>query len=219
MVASVRCIAVVDDGKIQRDTYVEEINEARGRWSAVGFPGRFLDTFDLYEKIRLTTGAALCDMHLVRNYASFDGAEAAAALNRRNFPAVLVTRLEEAALSAVRPHRKHIPVMLDHEEHNPDAFAHAIEICERECRGDVLPERRPWATMVHVEDFGDEAEAAPLIVHVPTWKRDTMIELPRSMFPERLLARIRERPYFWADVNKGAAEPIELFFDQIRESR
>lgn len=158
--------------------------------------------------------AAICDYRLrVRNYANFDGAESVAMMYENQFPAVLCTRWETASIDEMRRYRRYIPVLLRPDELNPDSFVHGLECCIEEFQGKFRPSRRPWKTLVRVEEV--DPERSYFYVVIPGWDSNEVIRIRLDDVPSDIQEHIiGEQMRFHAQVNMGAEGSEDLYFEE-----
>jgi hypothetical protein len=156
--------------------------------------------------------AAIADHHLrKRNYATTDGAELVARWYPKGFPALLCTRYDTANLSEIRRHRRFVPVLLTPDQLSPEAIAKGLELCVREFRGDLTPARRPWRTLIRVEDVDNEYSHCVYVV-APGWNANKVIRLEFDEFPSEILPLLVPDCRLHAKVNIGAEHENDLYF-------
>jgi CheY-like chemotaxis protein len=202
-------VAIVDDNEMKRDTFRDELELAD--WIAMPLAGPFACMQALLDKVIGQSNAAICDHHLHHNYAAFDGAETVATLYQKKFPAVLVTQYERALMDDIRPHRRGIPVLLTPAEANPDSLVRGWEICKHEFEGKFGPSRMPWRAMLRIDDVDD----AMVYALLPGWNSDEIIKFPISIMPLSIRQQIKPGTRLFAQVNKGAEDQSELFFENF----
>lgn len=202
-------IAIVDDNENMRETLRDELEYAE--IEAEPLAGPFPTLGDLVSTVTGRANAAVCDHHLIANYASCDGAEAVASLYKHRLPAVLVTTYGIANLHEIRLYRRQIPVLLTPDEANPDSLMRGWEVCRREFNGEYVPSRRPWQTMVQIEDVDGDTVYAIL----PSWNSNEVIKLPKEMINQNLHEHVNPGERFFAQVNKGAERQSELYFEEF----
>jgi len=205
-------VAIIDDDARVRGVYEYTVQDLDLR--AVNEVGP-LGTINEFSPLAASHAeAAICDHHLqVSNYARFNGAELVAHFYERKFPAILCTKWEEAAIVEMRRFRRNIPVLLKPDELDPDAFISGIAQCVEEFGGVYVPQRRPWRSLIRVEDF-DSAETADRRVYVVVseWDSDTVVSLLAMDLPPPVRAELGKRQRFHARVNAGATTSHELYF-------
>lgn len=218
MVATNRILAVLDDDDDKREALVERVIDAGVGWRAVPVNGALQALEELGPRIEeLGASAVLCDFHLLKGYAPFDGAMAASELYRRQVPAVLVTRMADAHRK-ILPHRRHLPTVCDWNPFSVEEVLAGVRACEIEFDGEWTPRRRPWRTLLHVEDTVPDDPESQIIVRMPSWEEETLFELPAAIFKHnpRLLETLQRGDVFWAQVNQGAKAKEDLYFAEPR---
>jgi len=160
--------------------------------------------------------AAICDYRLnPGRYAQFNGAEAVAMFYEMRWPALLCTTWGKADIDAMRVYRKKIPVLIRTDDLNPDTIAIGFEYCIREFKSDFSPGRRPWRTLVRIEDIDEQLSPPMFFVVLPGWYSSDKIRLPMDLIPLTLRGRIKPGVRFHAHVNKGAEDQDDLYFDDF----
>lgn len=207
--ADALCVAIIDDDEIKRDTFCDEVELVN--WKAMPLSGPFSTIPSLIEMVVGRANVAVCDHHLVRNYAPFNGAQTVAALYNRKFPAVLVTKYEKAQMDDIRAFRRGIPVLLTPTEADPDTLARAWETCRDEFEGRYNSARKPWRTMIFVDDVSENDVWALL----PGWNSEEIIRFPRSVIPSHMSHKVERGTRLFAQVNKGAEDQSELYFQDF----
>lgn len=201
--------AIVDDNEDMRETLRDELEYAEIEAKPLAGPFSTLD--DLVSTVVGRANAAVCDHHLTRNYASCDGAEAVASLYESKLPAVLVTAYSKADVHEIRRFRRGIPILLTPDEANPDSLVKGFEVCRREFDGEFVPSRRPWQTMVQIEDVDGDTVYAIL----PGWNSNEVVKFSKTMINSELHEHVVAGERFFAQVNKGAEDQAELFFEDF----
>ena len=162
------------------------------------------------------TDAAICDHRLnPGRYARFNGAEAVARFYEHRWPALLCTTWSPADIDAMRRYLRKIPVLIHTDELNPDAIAEGLEYCIRELNNEFLPSRRPWRTLVRVEEVDKEMAPPMFFVVLSGWHSSDKIRLPLNIMPSELQSRIKPGVRLHAQVNKGAESQDNLYFESF----
>lgn len=212
---SIRRVRIVDDEQSVRDAYEYLVEELELEPIAVEGPLPALDDF-IDETIH-GADAAICDYKLrIRQYATFDGAETVARLYGKKFPAILCTRWELASLDEIRPYRRFIPVMLRPDELDPASLVQGFQRCIDEFKGTFQSNRRPWRTLVRIEEIDMDRQCLYLVV--PGWNRNEVIRLRTSDLPKEIFERIGDQKRFHAQINIGAEGSEELYFERWEAS-
>jgi hypothetical protein len=156
--------------------------------------------------------AAICDHHLVANYAQFRGAEFVANLYVRRFPAVLRTAWSRPNQYEIRRYRERIPVLLTPDDIDPESFEKGWAVCTQEFAGQFLPSRAPWRTLIRVENV----EIPNFVdVVVPAWNHREVVRLPIELLPLETHKLLCEGKRFHAKVNLGAESQDDLYFTEF----
>lgn len=205
---TIQSIAVLDDDPSSRRAAKFSIEELGVK--AILEAGPYND-FRAVDEMTKAADAAICDHHLRKNsYAVFDGAAAVAFCYQKRFPALLSTNWEGPQILGIRQFRRQIPVLLRPADIEPASITHGFEKCIREFQGSFDPDRKPWRTLVRIEDV--DADVSQLYVIVPAWNPDQPIHLSYvSVPPEVRSATVGSR--FHAQVNLGSERPEDLYLD------
>lgn len=168
------------------------------------------------DNILKMTDAALCDYHLkVKAYSTFNGAILVARLYERHFPAVLCTNWNNASVDEMRPFRRKIASLVDPKTLalDPPALLHGLESCVMEFNGNFRTVRRPWRTLIRVEDMPELDGTIPFVfIAIPAWSSE-IVRLPKSIFPNDIFSKLKPDLRLYAKVNLGAIGHEELFFE------
>jgi hypothetical protein len=203
---------LIDDEQEVREWYGYAVEEMDIK--PIPVPGPLEELSTCAETLRQLADAAICDHNLrVRDYSRFNGAELVAQWYRMGFPAILCTRWQAARPEELRRFRRHIPVLLGPDELDPSTIASGLELCIKEMAGDFRPSRRPWRTLVVVEDVDLEDGRQQAYVSVPAWNRHEVIGLYLPDLPLLIRERIVSGALLHAAVNIGAEYAKELFFE------
>jgi len=161
--------------------------------------------------------AGICDHKLnLASYAKFDGAEAVAQFYQYKWPALLCTTWGKAVIDAMRVYRRRIPVLIKPDDLDPDTIATGFECCIREFNNDFSPSRRPWRTLVRIEEVDKDMVPPMFFAVLPGWHSSDKIKLSLSLIPPQLQTRIKPGARFHAQVNKGAENQDELYFENFQ---
>jgi hypothetical protein len=205
-------VSIVDDDSGAREGYEYSVEDLDLTPIQEAGPLGTLD--DFINRTSVRSDAAICDHHLrKRNYAQFNGAEAVAAWYRRGFPALLCTRYETAEVEEIRRYMRYIPVMMKPDRLDPSTLEAGIDQCIGEFNGEFKPNRRPWRTLVRVDDVVQDGLHPWFGVIVPAWDSGEIVRIWFDQVPANLHAIIKPDVRLHATVNLGAESPEELFFD------
>lgn len=98
-------------------------------------------------------------------------------------------------------------------EASPEAIIEGIKQCSDEFENCYLPERKPWRTMLEIEEVNRESNLVYAIL--PGWHPDEVVRFPLSMFPENIQSLVVADAYFFAKVNVGAKHQNQLYFQEF----
>ncbi|NGY61625.1 hypothetical protein G7043_22100 [Lentzea sp. NEAU-D13] len=205
---TVHRVGVIDDDEHARQSYSWAVQDAQ--LEAVAQNDPIVDLARYTDDLLGRVDAVLCDQHLrVSQFAPVDGAQIAATLYSRGFPAVLCTRWENSAhLDEIRPFLDRIPVLLSWEDLEPERLLMSLEITIAELTGTFAPHRRPYRTQICVV----EVEENHVTVEIPGWHSEKFIQLPRKMLPDTIRSTVRAQYRCHAQVNLEAEDPSTLYF-------
>lgn len=173
--------------------------------------GPQLGTLDNYLKKLPDADAAISDFHLnPSGYAAFNGAQLVARLQRTNFPALLCTRFDRAAVDRIRPHRRWIPVLMAADELNPDSLIEGLEICLSEIAGKFRPVRRPWRAQIYFLER-DSEDSSSYFVELPGWQRNEAVRVSVNHIPEPMQPLIAPGFRCYAQANLGSENADDLY--------
>jgi hypothetical protein len=202
-------VAIIDDQPDVRDSIAEKVEDAN--FTALPESGDVtLELDSCIEKIQKNANAAIFDCHLShKNYATFNGIHAIKKMYLLLFPALLITSYANADLLEIQQARKYIPIVLQPETVSPDIIIEGFKLCQNEFAGVYSPERRPWRSLVRVEDFTGDS----VYVVVPSWDAREKFRVPISMFPFEIRNEKILGMRFFSKVNIGAEDYHEVYLD------
>lgn len=168
--------------------------------------------------LRSRAGAVFSDFRLTTqpNYASQDGDALVAACNQKQIPAVLCTTYTDVDAHLNRMFLRHIPALLRRNDPDPALLESAFMYCCREIRGEFRPARRPWRTLVRVNDV--DRNAAECHVIIPARNVSEKIALNLHDLPKSIRPLIEPGVRLHAEVNVGAEAPNDIYFDKWEAS-
>lgn len=204
-------VGIVDDTEDERETLVDVFEYAKMK--ATSWDGPFKDVGSLVANVTSTDKAVVCDHHLTAGYANFRGAEAVAGFYQQGFPAILRTAWTQVELIGIRKFRRFIPVLFRDGEIELDEFLQAWDICTAEFNGDFTTIRKPWRVRARIEDVFDNANNTWVRFVLPGWNSQEVIEISLDMAPANMRDDIKKGRNFYADVNKGAEDQVDLYFE------
>ncbi len=210
---SIRAIAVGDDNRDIRNTISDEIRDAHVEPKPL--EGSYQTAEALVRAAMDVADAAIFDHHLrTRNYAACTGAEVVDMCYTKRFPSVLVTKYSKADIDQIRPHLRRIPVLLTPDDAHSDNILKGLELCIEEIDGRFRPSRKPWRTLVRIEDVDSDGPMPILYVIVPAWNSGEVIRLVHGV-PDWFRSHARPGLRCYARVNIGAESQDELYFDDF----
>ena len=214
LVESIERVAVIDDNLEARDTTADLLFDAGVE--PVIMDGHFPTKQGLLERSMHETHAAVCDYRLRQegDYAPCDGAQLVADFYAVSFPAILVTRYARIeAMVDIRRHRASVPVLLDSDEEDPEAYMRGLAFCVRELNDDRAPSRMAHRAIVEVREVLMQNGVELVEAFVPAWNRNKAVYFPADMVTaKQLRAVLPSSPRLIAYVNIDAEHEDGLFF-------
>lgn len=208
-------VLIVDDDENVRSSYEDPIVDCNLEPQSESGPIRSLQSY-VESVVANGVQAAICDHHLKkRDYSIVNGAELIAKFYQNRFPALLCTRWGDAQPEEIRRYRRFIPVLLSPDELDPESICGGLETCVREFDGELAVSRRPWRSMVRLEDF-DPAVGPQQRVYVviPSWNPNHVVTLFVENIPRPILETfVAGTNRVFASVNIGAESESELYFE------
>ncbi len=209
----IKRVTIADDDQSARQSIAFHIEDAELEALPVEGPlelPRFVnDTIE-------NTDAVVCD-HYMRStpYASFNGAVAVAHFYQQQFPAILCTRGDKAAINEIRLFRRHIPSLISSRDIDPEKIKFGLEVCVNEFKDTFLPSRKPWRTLIRIEEVYKDLIPAMFSVVISGWNPDELIGLPLDLIPKDLHNMIQAGYRFHAMVNIGTDNQDDLYLDKF----
>lgn len=206
---SLQSVAVIDDSEDIRETTSDKL---RDQFDPKPLDGPFESLTDLVREIKRVASAAVCDHQLTtRGFAPCSGAEVVAELYKQQFPAVLVTRWKISDAEVIRPLRPFVSVVLDPAHFDETTFQDALRVCEGEFQLRFRPSRRPWKTIVSIEDVEEAYGKTVVKALVPSWRSQEGIRFPIDIIPMHLRPNVKAGAFLYASVNTGAESQEDLY--------
>ena len=204
-------VSIVDDDERARESYGYALEELG--LSPVKEKGPLRDMQEVLERLQTRVDAVICDYHLgkIGNYASFDGDEIVVKCYMNSFPALLCTTYTDLDTYLMRSRKRFIPAILKPDQLDPDNIARGFERCVQEFNGHFQPSRRPWRTLVRVEEV--EAEWEYFYVVISGWSSREKIRISFDDLPCNFRSLVKAEKRFHAQVNVGAENHEDLYFD------
>ncbi|RKZ54095.1 MAG: hypothetical protein DRR16_00875 [Candidatus Parabeggiatoa sp. nov. 3] len=207
----IKKVAVVNDTATNRDEMAESLIEIG--LEPIIQTSRLNSIEDCITTVMNQAEAAILEHHFKSDYyANFRGAEVVAQLYRQHFPSLLVTAWAEADRDNIHPFRRHIPVLIRSNQAEPESIIGGFEQCLNEFKNSYSSERKPWRTLVRIEEVHQDSEKTMVYAMVPAWNPRQVVKFPLSLFPMNLQASVEPEARFLAKVNIGATHYDELYF-------
>jgi CheY-like chemotaxis protein len=206
---SIQRVMVIDDQPDARDAMACNVEDAE--LEPIFYNESFTSVQECLSIVRKKAEAAIFDHHLKPgNYANFDGASAVAQLYRQQFPSLLVTAWAKASIDNIRPLRQNIPILIKSDNAESQVIKSGFEQCINEFSGRYSFSRKPWRTLVRIEEV--DSEISRVYVVIPGWNPNEIVSLPLVMFPKVQRKKVVPGTRFFAKVNTGADQQEELYF-------
>ncbi len=204
-------VLVIDDDQSARDGYKYTIEDLGLKAILESGPINDLDAF--VKTFSQKADAVLCDYHLRKhNYANFNGDKLVAACYRNRVPSILCTTYTDVNATLNRGYLRFIPAFLRTSSPDPEAVRASFAKCIREFTGDFPSSRKPWRTLIRVEEI--DSDRVYLYVVIPGWNTQKKIRLYLDNFPKVIREVIQEDMRLHAQVNIGAETYEDLYFDE-----
>ena len=204
-------ILIVDDNPGSREGFgliIEDIP-----LSPIQEIGPISDIGDFLNDFKSKADAVLCDYKLqVRTYSRYNGDAIVAALFKRKIPGILCTSFTDVVDIMDRHNLRYIPSLLKTSKPDIDTIIEAYHYCLDEMNGKIKSSRKPWRSLVRVEEHSPDNPA--IYITVPGWDRNRKIKLQIESFPPYLRNIIIPGKRLHAVINIGAESHDELFFDE-----
>ena len=199
-------VLIVDDDPAVRDSYAYPVEDLKLEpvlfEGPVGTPESFIAGVE-------PSDVVVCDYHLKKHsYARCDGDELVAECYKARIPGMLCTAYTDVTIR--RDYRRYIPALLKTNGPELDEFVDAWKKCLSEIKGTFHPTRRPWRTLVRVDEIDDDQ--ACFYAVVPAWDSRKKVRIDNAGIPENILKRSQPGKRFHAKVNIGAESHEDLFF-------
>ena len=206
-------IAVVDDIPDAREMMADTIIDAKKKPIIIDSVSNNINEF--INRIRSESEGAIFDQRLKpQNFANFDGAEAVAKLYDFDFPSILVTSITNPDIDEIRPLRRKIPILIANGEPDAGLIIDGFRICVAEFKNHFIPERKPRKALIRIEEI-DQDNSLSFIV-VPSWDPNLKVRLPLDILTNKINQTLEEGMRLFAEINIGASNHEELYFENIR---
>ena len=201
-------VLIVDDDPAARDGYAYPVEELDLKPIKVTGPVETPVSFIANIK---PADVVVCDYHLKKHsYASCDGDILMAECYKAQIPGILCTTFTDVDSTIRRDCLRYIPSLLRTNSPEPDAFIDAWEKCLGEMSGRFHPTRRPWRSLVRVEEV--DHDRGYFYAIVSSWDVHKKIRIDNDSIPAKIRELLQPGRRFHAEVNTGAESHEELFF-------
>ena len=212
---NISTVAIIDDNK--DDVELEELWIEDAGKESVYLKGPFKSVDELIKLVKeVGADSAICDHRLGRGYATFDGAQAVAALYKENIPAILVTTFIDMDINtSIRKWRQNIPALLSRDEGDEDTVCKAFLTTIEEIKGNVPEFRRPHRTLIRIQGVTTEEGNDVIDAIIPQWNPIKAVRFPRDLIEPSLRNHVNIGAWYIAHVNTGAIASADLFFSDL----
>jgi len=205
---TIECALIVDDEEEARDAYEYAIEDMELKPQKVTGP---LDSIDKFVDEIQSNEAVLCDFHLKKcSYANWDGDQLVASCIKAGIPSVLCTAITDPPIRLDL--LRYIPGLLKTGTPGPSRIRKAWEKCLLEIDGEFDAARKPWRTLVRIVDLDQDHKCIYAVV--PAWNVSRKVKIDMDSLPSDIQALAMPDRRFHAQVNTGATDHRELFFDE-----
>lgn len=208
--SSIPIVAIIEDDETERYLLSEQMRD--WGYQPEVFEGGYKNVKDLLHEVAARKSEfVICDNHLQQaGYAGFFGADAVVALYKERIPSILVTQHQDSDDLRLKKWRPWLPVVLDKDDIDQKKVALAFEKCIAEVKNfEPAEDRRSYRVLVDVDAVRDNE----IIAFVDAWKPHTSVSIPRQLIAH--LGQISEGTFLFAEVNIGATQRRELFFNNF----
>ena len=204
-------VAIVDDDPENVEALKFCLETAGSK--IIAFTDNFQNMNSLLEEIMRRANGVLCDNRLnYRTTANFTGAEAVANWFDLKFPAILVSEFTDQDINTtIRSFRRKIPFVIPQDHIDIQKIITGFAICKQEIANQPPPFRKPIRAIVQVVKFTNNS----VETYVPQWNPHRVVTFPRSLLGKYKNKDLTRGTLFIADVNIGANNSDELFFENF----
>lgn len=214
--AEIERVVLIDDNPSVRKQYSYSVVDLQ--LEPIQIDKSFRSVEELISFANFSNAGVICDYHLMSTtYSPFNGDEIVTDFYHRQKPSLLCSRAEEAAY-AVRRLRQFIPNVISPSDLSPERVVECFEVCIQEFRGKFLPQRKPYQTLVRIENKEDFKEGAMKVsVVIPGWDSQKMIDIVVQQGDTTIFSEMKRtldagddfRAY--ATVNLGSESSDEIY--------
>jgi CheY-like chemotaxis protein len=207
--SNIENVMVIDDQPNVRESIAETVEDAHYQPIIQNAPFVSLDS--CIEKIKNQANAVIVDRHLSqRNYADFDGIQVVKQVYSLFIPILLATSFLNADRFEIQEYKQYLPVILNPSQIEPETIRNGFEICQNEFSGNFLPERKPWRSLICIEEISNDKKSVYVVI--PSWNANEKIRLPITMLPSEYKRHLKSDLHFFAQVNLDAERYEDLYF-------
>ena len=204
-------VLIVEDNPAAREGYGYSVEELG--LEPVAEQGPIENIADFLKGFRSKADALLCDFHLMtRDYARFNGDVLAAECFKNRIPGLLCTTYTDINVMLNKSYLRYIPVLLNTNSPAPKTIVASYKRCLDEMAGVYHPTRKPWRTLIRVEEMDEDGKY--FYVVVSGWDPSKKMRLYLEHLPEKIRLLIEPGKRLHAQVNVGAESYAELYFDE-----
>ena len=203
-------VLIVDDDETAQEVYTYPVEDLNLEPHIVNGP---IETPQSFVANITSSDVVLCDYQLKkRRYSLFNGDLLSEECFKANIPAILCTTYTDIHDTMSRRSLRYIPALIKSDNPEPDMFVKAWEQCISELKGIYNPTRKPWRTLVRIEELDDERNSVYVVV--PAWNVHKKVRINRDDIPLHVSNTLTENSRYHVQVNTGAEGHEELFFDE-----
>jgi hypothetical protein len=208
-------VLILDDDPASRNSLVRSVQTAGMQTIAPPGPFGTMDELRDFARAQGVTHAVTDHRLRERNFSSFLGANAAAALNVMKIAPILVTAFGQQDMDHdIRPHLGFIPRIIRQRDVKPNILREALECSANEViHGHFPRSRRKYRSIVSVENVvqGQRFGLGELRLMVRQWRKDVTVGYPLSGLPHNIQRALVPGLLLIAQVNIEAESPDTLF--------
>ena len=203
-------VALIDDHQLMREDVATTLRE--GNCEPVFVTLQDGSTEQIVAMILETAQTALCDQRLGSMTSRTQGAEIVAELTRRRVPAILYSERKEEDTPELRRYFDLIPRFLNREELSQSDLLATFASISREFEEGVPKERRPYRTLIRVEEMLGRNRAA---IAIPAWHVNELVEISTDDIEPDIRTRVTAGTRLFAKVNLHAALAQSIFVKEF----
>lgn len=208
-------IAIVDDNMQNAEALSVNVETCGSK--AITFVEDFSDLDALIKKVMEKSNGVLCDHRLgYGTPATFSGAKAVASWYDHQFPAILVSEYTDLDMyTTIRKYRRKIPVAIPRDTISKKNLIEGFIICLNEIKNHLPPYRKPRRALVRIVGTSVDSNIDIVEAFIPQWNLHKAVRFPLSLFGNVKKDDIKPNMLFIADINIGARDTQELFFENF----